>query len=222
MFHQKSRCFYTQIWKLWALVYHRNSSMSSNKIDIFIGKIAYTARMFRHGETLLLRHARRIVQHRDRTRRGNSAFPFHFVFRIGSCVFSFRAHISSWSRTRDTTLICGLNHRWNRTIVNFWELSHWHLSMCKHCLTGTFSYVSTVSLVPLFKSTLSQGHSPYVTCMHTATPLLVNKIWTDPTWPVGGNSLCCCWHSWVLGFTRRVLPQFCMLDSWQLTVRFWM
>jgi len=117
MFHQKSRCFYTQIWKLWALVYHRNSSMSSNKIDIFIGKIAYTARMFRHGKMLLLPHARRIVQHRDRTRRGNSAFPFHFVFRIGSCVFSFMAHISSWSRTQDTTLIRGLNHGWNRTIV---------------------------------------------------------------------------------------------------------
>jgi len=27
------------------------------------------------------------------------------------------AHISSWSRTRDTTLIRGLNHGWNRTIV---------------------------------------------------------------------------------------------------------
>jgi len=74
MFHQKNRCFYTQIWKLWVLDYHRNSSMFSNKIDIFIGKIAHTVRMFRHGETLLLPHARRIVQHRDRTRRGNSHF----------------------------------------------------------------------------------------------------------------------------------------------------
>jgi len=61
--------------------------------------------------------ARRIVQHRDRTRRGNSSFPFHFVFRIGSCIFPFEAHISSWSRTRDMTLIRGLNHGWNSTIV---------------------------------------------------------------------------------------------------------
>jgi len=74
MFHQKNRCVYTQIWKLWALDYHRNSSMFSNKIDIFIGKIAYTVRMFRHGEILLLPHARRIAQHRDRTHRGNSHF----------------------------------------------------------------------------------------------------------------------------------------------------
>jgi len=74
MFHQKNRCFYTQIWKLWVLVCHRNSSMFSNKIDIFIGKIVCTVRMFRHGEMLLLPHARRIVQHRDRRRRGNSHF----------------------------------------------------------------------------------------------------------------------------------------------------
>ena len=92
-------------------------SNTSNKIDIFIGKIAHTVRMFRHGEMLSLPHARRIVQHREMTRRGNSAFPFHFVFRIRSCVFSFRAHISSWSKTQDTTLIRGLNHGWNRTIV---------------------------------------------------------------------------------------------------------
>jgi len=120
MFHQKSSCFYTQIWKSWALIYHGNSSMfdpSSNKIDIFFGKIAYTVRMFRHGDTLLLPHARRIIQRCDRTRRGNSTFPFHFVFRIQSCVLSHRAHISSWSRTRDATLIRGFNHGWNHTIV---------------------------------------------------------------------------------------------------------
>jgi len=40
------------------------------------------------------------------------------VFRIRHCIFSSRAHISSWSRTRDTTSIRGLNHGWNRTIVN--------------------------------------------------------------------------------------------------------
>jgi len=73
--------------------------------------------MFRHGEMLLLPHARRIICHRNRTRRGNSSFPFQFVFRIRHCIFSARAHISSWSRTRDTTSIRGLNHGWNRTIV---------------------------------------------------------------------------------------------------------
>jgi len=88
------------------------------EIDIFFGKIACTVRMFRHGEMLLLPHARRIARHRNGTRRGNSSFPFHFVFRIRHCVFSSRAHISSWSRTRDTTSIRGLNHGWNRTIVS--------------------------------------------------------------------------------------------------------
>jgi len=39
-------------------------------------------RMFHHGDILLLPHARRIVHYRDRTRRGNSSFPFHIVFRI--------------------------------------------------------------------------------------------------------------------------------------------
>jgi len=74
MFHQKNRCFCTQIWKLWVSDCHGNGSMFSNKIDIFIGKIACTVRMFRHGEMLLLPHARRIAQHRDGTRRGNSHF----------------------------------------------------------------------------------------------------------------------------------------------------
>jgi len=109
----------------------------SNKIDIFIGRIACTVRMFHHDETHLLPHARRITQHRDRTRRGNSAFPFQLVFRIRSCVFSFGAHISCWSRTRDTTLIRGLNHRWNRTIVNRNNSSHdivesWCLEDCEN------------------------------------------------------------------------------------------
>jgi len=45
-----------------------------HKIDIFFGKIAYTVRMFRHGEMLLLPHARRIVRHRNRTRRGTHRF----------------------------------------------------------------------------------------------------------------------------------------------------
>jgi len=33
---------------------------------------AYTVRMFRHCQMLLLPQARRIMQHRDRTRRGKS------------------------------------------------------------------------------------------------------------------------------------------------------
>jgi len=33
-----------------------------HKIDIFFGKIACTVRMFRHGEMLLLPHARRMSQ----------------------------------------------------------------------------------------------------------------------------------------------------------------
>jgi len=48
--------------------------MFPNKIDIFIGKIAHTVCMFHNGEMLLLPHAHRIAQHRDRTRRGNSHF----------------------------------------------------------------------------------------------------------------------------------------------------
>jgi len=120
MFHQKNRCFYMQIRKLWLLYYHTNCSMFDQILQQdwrLIGKIAYTVHKFCHGEMQLLPHARRIIQHRDRTRSGNSSFPFHIVFCIGSCIFSFRAHISSWSRTRDTILIHGLNHGWNRTIV---------------------------------------------------------------------------------------------------------
>jgi len=137
MFHQKNNCFYMQIRKLWALLYHRKCSMFDRffhqdwQFDIFFGKIAYTVRMFHHGDMLLLPHARRIVHYRDRTRHGNSSFPFHIVFRIGSCIFSFRAHISSWSRTRDTTLIRGLNHGWNRTIVN--------MALQRHQFEGTSS-----------------------------------------------------------------------------------
>ena len=35
--------------------------------------------MFHHGDILLLPHARRIIQHCDRTRHGSSAFPFHLT-----------------------------------------------------------------------------------------------------------------------------------------------
>jgi len=66
----------------------------------------------------------------------------------------------------------------------------------ENCLTGTFSYVSTVSLAPFSKSTLSQGHLPLCD-IHTYThtqprnfqSLFVNKIWIDPTWLVGGKNL---------------------------------
>jgi len=90
MFHQKNRCYYMQIWKLWVLSYHTKIE-HSNEIDIFIGKIDYTVYMFHHGEIHLLPQAHRIMQHRDRTRHGNSAFPFQLVFRIWSCIFSFEA-----------------------------------------------------------------------------------------------------------------------------------
>jgi len=76
-----------------------------------------------------------------------------------------------------------------------WCLTHdWHLSIFKHCLTGTFCYVSTVSLAPLFESKLSQGHLPlcdihaYIQPRHFQSLLnpfwvpFVNKIWIDPTW----------------------------------------
>jgi len=47
-------------------------------------------------------------------------------------------------------------------------LTHdWHLSMFKHCLTGTFSHVSTVSLAPFLIQHCPRGNFPYVTCMHT-------------------------------------------------------
>jgi len=120
MFHQKNRCFYTQIWNLWVLHYNRNSSMFveySNKNDIFIGKIDYAVRRFRYCNRLLLPQVHRNTQHCDRTRRGNSSFRSHLVFRIQSCIFSSGMHSSSRSRTWDTTLIRGLNHGWNPTFI---------------------------------------------------------------------------------------------------------
>jgi len=76
----------------------------------------------------------------------------------------------------------------------------------ENCLTGTFPYVSTVSLAPFLMWALSHWHlhlnqhcprgtSPCVTHMHTTTSFLVtfvNEIWTDPTWPVGGK--CVLWE----------------------------
>jgi len=82
----------------------------SNGIDISIDKIAHTVRMFCHCNVLLSPQVHMIVQHRDRTRRGNSSFHSLLVFRIRSCVLFLGMHISSRSRTRDTTLIRGPNH----------------------------------------------------------------------------------------------------------------
>jgi len=58
-----------------------------DKIDIFIGKIAHTVRMFRHGETLVSPHARRIAQHRDRTCCGNSHFRSTLCSALGLASF---------------------------------------------------------------------------------------------------------------------------------------
>jgi len=82
----------------------------SNEVDISISTIAYTVRTFCHCNMLLLPQVRRNAQHRDRTRRAKTSFRSHPMFRIRSCVFSFGMHSSSRSRTRDTILICGLNH----------------------------------------------------------------------------------------------------------------
>jgi len=124
----------------------------SNKLDIFIGKTAHTARMFRHGEMVLSPHARRNTRHHNRTRRGNSSFPFHFVFRIGSCVLSTRGHISSWSGTRDTTPIRGLNHGWNRAIVT--PLDHDVIVLLTLALCCSLHIVLGIELRHQFGNTL--------------------------------------------------------------------
>jgi len=110
----------------------------------------------RHGEMLLLPHARRIMQHRDTTRRGNSSFLFHFVFRIRSCVFSIRAHISSWSRTRDTTLIRGLNHGWNRAIVTNVDLTIGKVSVRSNIDKCSFFLSTLAGVAVCFFSSLGQ------------------------------------------------------------------
>jgi len=134
MFHQRSRCDFTQIWKLW--VSHCNGNVPclfkhSNEIDISIGKIAHTVRMFCHCDMLLSPQIHSVVQHHDRTQLGNTTFGSLLVFWIWSCIFILGMHISSGSRTGDTTLICWPNHRSNRTSslssmrlwLLFWPLS---------------------------------------------------------------------------------------------------
>jgi len=73
--------------------------------------------MFRHCNMLLSPQVRRIAQHRDRTRRGNSSFCSLLVIQLRSCIFILGMHSGSRSRTRDMTLIRGLNHGWNHTFV---------------------------------------------------------------------------------------------------------
>jgi len=89
----------------------------SNKINIFIGKIDYTVRTFCHCNALLLPQVRRNAQHRDRKSHDNSSFCSHLMFRIWSCILSLGMHSSSRSRTRDTTLIRGLNNGWNGAFI---------------------------------------------------------------------------------------------------------
>jgi len=146
MFHRKNRCFYTQIWNLWVLHYNRNSSMFveySNKIDIFNGMIAYTVRRFCHCNTLLLPQVRRNIQHRDNTRRGKTSFRSHLMFPIQSCIFSLGMHSSSRSRTRDMTLICGLNHGWNRTFIKLFDSEGVSTEWTAYILRGTIPILGT-------------------------------------------------------------------------------
>ena len=119
--HLKKNLSYSNVSRKEQMLSHANSKQShechsatekapcfvehTNEVDISISAIAHTVRMFRHGDMHLLPQVHRIAQHRDRTRRGNLAFLLQLVFWIRSCVFSFGMHISSWSRTRDTTLI---------------------------------------------------------------------------------------------------------------------
>jgi len=106
--------------KLWVLQYTRNSSIFVNYLKQdwhLIGKIDYKVRMFRHCSVLLLPQVHRDVQHRDRTRRGNSTLRSLWMFRFGSCILFLGIHSSSGSRTRDTTRILGLNHGWNHAFI---------------------------------------------------------------------------------------------------------
>jgi len=87
---------------------------------------------------------------------------------------------SEWSSHHltklDATDVVSPQHFWN------WCPTHdWDLSTFKHCLTGTFCHVSTVSLAPFFNSTLSQGHLPLCD-IHTHTQprhfqSLLSHVW---------------------------------------------
>jgi len=166
-----------QIQKLWVLLYHRNSSMFDR---IYQRDRHLHWQDCLHGahvsswHILLLPHARRITQHRDRTRHGNSAFPFHFAFRIGSCIFSFEAHISSWSRTRDTTLIRGLNHGWNRIIVTFLYLWESNSTRCQ-LLSGS-SFESSSPFLSLRRLLLKEQCSRHFPQHHPLSSWVARTI----------------------------------------------
>jgi len=91
---------------------------------------------------------------------------------------------------------------------HFWELlSDSHLSTFKHCLTGTFSYVSAVSLAPFSKSTLSEGHLPLCdmhTCTHACNHAIFSHFWVPF---VTG----CHWCGWPPTFLRT--PVSLMTDT---------
>jgi len=91
----------------------------------------------------------------------------------------------------------------NRTRRTPFYSSMWFApNIFANCLTGTFPYVSTVSLAPFLMWALSHWHlylnqhcprgtSPFVTYMHThmhTTTQLFYKIWIDPSWLVGGGN----------------------------------
>ena len=147
MFHQKNGCDFTQIWKLWASNYNRNVACHvecSNEIDILNGNIDCAVRMFRHCDALLLPQVLRIAQHRDETRRGNSSFCSLLVFRIGSCILFLGMYISSRSRIGDTTLIRGLNHGWNHTLIT--PLDETVIALLTFTLCGNLHIVLGVEL----------------------------------------------------------------------------
>jgi len=103
----------------------------SNEIDICFGKIACMVHMFRHCIVLLTPQVHGIVQHRDGTRHGNSSFRYLLVFRIWSCILFLGMHSSSRSGTCDMTLIHGLNHGWNCTLVK--SSRQQCIEAVKHC-----------------------------------------------------------------------------------------
>jgi len=100
-----------------------------------------------------------------------------------------------WNTTEIEVVTLGHKVNWRPLKLcapnRFWELSHWHLSLCKHSLTVTFSYVNAVSLSPFLMWIQSHCHLylnqncltgtfPYVTDIHTyiQTPM---QLQTDKT-----------------------------------------
>jgi len=141
-----------------------------------------------------------LIQHcpRDTFPYVTSMQPRHFESRLSHFWIPYESLLSI---KLDATDVVSPQHIWN------WCFTHdWHLAMFKDCLTGTFCYVSTVSLTPFLNQLCPRGTFPYVTCMHAHNHAIfspfwvpfesllspfwvpfVNKIWIDPTWLVGGN-----------------------------------